>query len=82
MTWIEEGYILLWTAVAPEQKEMSNAPSAMEHNAFMSSAVADMLSAGAVTMLPLGQKPTVVSPLGVVPKPHTNKYRLTVDLEC
>jgi len=39
-----------------------------------------MLSAGAVTLLPPGQKPTVVSPLGVVPKPHTSKFRLTVNL--
>ena len=46
----------------------------------MSCAVAEMLSAGAGTMLPLGQKPTEISPLGVVPKPHTNKYRLMVNL--
>jgi hypothetical protein len=52
----------------------------MEHNSFVSGAVAEMLSAGAVTLLPLGQKPMVVSPLGVVPKPHTTKYRLTVNL--
>jgi len=80
MTWIEEGYKLLWTVVAPERKEMPNAPSALEYSAFLPGAVAEMLSAGAVTLLQLGQKPTVVSPLGVVPKPHTSKYRLTVNL--
>jgi hypothetical protein len=80
MTWIEEGYRLLWTSVVPEQKEMRNAPSAMEHNAFVSCAVAEMLTASAVTLLPLKEKTMVVSPLGTVPKPHTKKYRLTVNL--
>jgi len=72
--------MVLWTPVAPERKAMLNAPSALEHNTFLSRAVAEMLSAGALTLLPLGQKPTMVSPLGVVPKPHTSKYRLTVNL--
>ena len=43
MTWIEEGYILLWIVVAPESKEMKNAPSTTEHSAFVSGAVAEML---------------------------------------
>ena len=74
--------MVLWTVIAPERKEMPNAPSALEHSAVVIGAVAEMLSAGAVTMFPLGQKPTVVSPLGVFPKPHTSKYRLTVNLSC
>jgi hypothetical protein len=53
MTWIEEGYMMLWTVVAPERKEISNAPSVMGHNVFVSGAVAEMLFAGAVTLLPL-----------------------------
>ncbi len=52
MTWIEEGYRLLWKMVAPERKNVSNAPSAMEHTAFVSDAVAEMLCAGALTLLP------------------------------
>ena len=71
---------MLRTMITFERKEMPNAPSAMEHSGFVSGAVAEMLSAGAVTLLPLYKKPAVVSPLGVVPKPHTNKYRLTVNL--
>jgi hypothetical protein len=67
MTWIEEVHRLLWTMVALKRKELSNDPSAMEHNAFASCAVAEMLSAGAVTLIPRGLKPMVVSPLGVVP---------------
>ena len=37
-----------------------------------------MLRAGAVTQLPKGAKPTVVSPLGVVPKPRSSKFRLII----
>ncbi len=54
MSWIEEGYMLVWAVVAPERKEMPNVPSALEHNAFVPGAVAEMLSAGAVTLLPPG----------------------------
>ena len=64
MDWIENGYRLLWTEVAPPVKELANAPSADEHRDFVSSAVAEMLAANAVTLLPPGEKPRVVSPLG------------------
>ena len=39
-----------------------------------------MLAAHAVTMLPPGDKPMVVSPLDVVPKRGTAKFRLTVNM--
>ncbi len=39
-----------------------------------------MLAADAVTLLPPGEKQTVVSPLGVVPKRVTDKFRLTVNM--
>ena len=80
MDWIENGYRLLWTEVAPPVKELANAPSADEHRDFVSSAVAEMLAANAVTLLPPGEKPRVVSPLGVVPKHGTDKFRLTVNM--
>ncbi len=67
MDWIENGYRLLWTESAPKIKELANAPSVNEHRDFVSSAVAEILAANAVTLLPPGEKPTVVSPLGVVP---------------
>ena len=80
MDWIENGYRLLWSVAPPPAKEMANAPSALEHSAFVSAAVSEMLAAGAVTLLPPGEKPWVVSPLGVVPKPRTDKFRLTVNM--
>jgi hypothetical protein len=80
MDWIEHGYALLWTTAAPLAREMRNAASALEHMEFVSGAVAEMLAEGAVTRLPPGEKPTVVSPLGVVPKRGTNKFRLTVNM--
>ena len=39
-----------------------------------------MMATGAVTMLPEGEKPWVVSPLGVVPNKGTYKFRLTVNM--
>ena len=80
LDWIENGYQLLWSQRAPERREMDNAPSAKEHHEFVSAAVAEMLLAGAITRLPPGEKPWVVSPLGVVPKPRTDKFRLTVNM--
>ena len=49
---------------------------ALEHHDVVSGAVAE----NAVTRLPPGEKPMVVSPLGVVPKRRTNKFRLTVNM--
>jgi hypothetical protein len=39
-----------------------------------------MLAAHVVTLLPPGEKPTVVSSLGVVPKRGTSKFRQTVNM--
>jgi hypothetical protein len=49
----------------------------LEHRQFVSGAVTEMLAADAVTTLPPGVKPIVVSPLGAVPKRGTDKFRLT-----
>jgi glyoxylate carboligase len=64
----ERGYQLLWTEVDLARKEMDNAPSAYEQHEFVSSVVGEMLAANAITLLTSSEKPTVVSPLGVVPK--------------
>jgi len=80
MEWIDNGYHLMWTRVAPSTKDMANAPSANEHHDFFSSVVAEMLAANVVTLLPPGEKPTVVSPLGVVPTRGKNKFRLTSNM--
>jgi len=78
MDWIEEGYRMVWAVAAPLAKEMAKAPSAAERHDFVSGAVAEMLAGNAVTSLPPGERPWVVSPLGVVRKPRTYKFRLTV----
>jgi hypothetical protein len=43
-------------------------------------AIADMLEAGAASLLPTGVRPTGVSPLGVVSKPHSDKLRLIINM--
>ncbi len=80
MSWIEEGYRLPWIVSPPPRREFANAPSASEHSESASGAVEEMLGADAVTLLPPGEKPLVVSPLGVVPKRGTDKFRLTVNM--
>ena len=77
MDWIEHGYALLRTTTTPLATETGNAASAMEHQEFVSGAVSEMLAEGAVTRLPPGEKPMVLSHLGVMPKRGTNKFRLT-----
>jgi len=55
---------------------MVNAHFAWEHNKFVSGAVAE----NTVIRLPPGEKPMVVSPLGMMPKRGTNTFRLTVNM--
>ena len=45
----------------------------------MNDAIKEMVEAGAFTRLPRGQRPTVVSPIGVVAKPHSEKFRLVIN---
>ena len=68
MSWIDNGYELLWSDGAPARREVPNSPSALVHEKFVTPALAEMLEAGAISKLPVGFKPEVVSPLGVVPK--------------
>ncbi len=53
---------------------------AFEHHELISGAVSKLLVENAVIRLPPGEKPMVMSPLGVVPKRGTNMYRLTVNM--
>jgi hypothetical protein len=59
---------------------MTNSKSALENHNFVTKAISDMVGAGAASALPFGVIPTVVSPLGVVPKPHSEKFRLILNM--
>ncbi len=59
---------MLRVVITPAEREMENSSSAFEHRSIATSAVAKMAAENAITMLPPGGKPRVVSPLGVVPK--------------
>ena len=80
LDWIRNGYPLLWAQAPPRFAEFENAPSASEHELFVSQSIQEMLEAGAITELPPGERPTVVSPLGVVPKPRSDKLRLIINM--
>jgi len=80
MSWIANGYELWWSGGAPASREVPNSPSALAHEAFVFPALAEMLEAGDVSKLPVGYKPEVVSPLGVVPKGKEGKFRLIISM--
>ena len=79
LSWIEKGYELQWIDGAPPPQIKKNSPSALEHGSFVTSAVAEMLAAGAISIFPKGERPEVVSPLGVVPKGKEEKFRLIIN---
>ncbi len=78
LSWIEKGYELQWIEGAPSPRIQKNSPLAMEHEVFVTSAMSEMLAAGTVSILPQGERPEVVIPLGVVPKGTEGKFRLII----
>ncbi|KAL4536654.1 hypothetical protein Ndes2526A_g06164 [Nannochloris sp. 'desiccata'] len=75
--WIEHGVAWTWASEAPpEPWSEPNHPPTAEHAEFVSSAVAALLLSGAIT--PVAERPTIVSPLNVIPR--RGKNRLIVDL--
>ncbi len=58
---------------------MENSFSTSEHREFITTAVAEIVAENAITMLPPGERPWVVSPLGVVYKRGTSEFRLVVN---
>jgi hypothetical protein len=59
---------------------MPNSKSALENHEFVIKAILDTVEACAASALPTGVIPTVVSPLGVVSKPHSEKVRRIVNM--
>ena len=78
MKWINEGYDLVWVTTPPIAREMPNSKLALENHYLVTKAISDMVDAGAASVLPTGVIPTVVSPLGVVPKPHSENCDLSL----
>jgi hypothetical protein len=79
LSWIEHGFGLRWlsTTGAPAPAKFTNQPSAYEHSSFVSNQVDEMLEAGSI--IQHFSAPTVISPLGVVAKKGTDKFRLIWD---
>ena len=50
------------------------------YESFVSPALAEMLKAGAISKLPVGYMPEVISPLGVVHKGKEGKFRLIINM--
>ncbi len=75
MSWIDNGYDLVWDKLPPIAREMRNSKSSLDNQDFVTKAVSGMMKACAVSALPLGVLPTVIISLGVVP--NETKLRQT-----
>ena len=80
LSWIEKGYELQWIDKPPAQRITKNSASALAHASFVSSAVYEMFAAGAISIMPKGERPEVVSPLGVFPKGTEGMFRLIINM--
>ena len=81
MNWIDHGYDLVWDKLPPTAREMRNSKSSLDNQDFVTKAVVEMMEACAISVLPSGFLPTMISPLGVVPKSNSNKLRLIVSMK-
>jgi hypothetical protein len=81
MNWIDHGYDLVWGKLPPTAREMRNSKSSLNNQDFVTKAVAEMMEASAVSVLALGVLPIVISPLGVVPKPNSDKLRIVINMK-
>jgi hypothetical protein len=59
---------------------MVNLKSSFDNQDVFTKAISDMVDASAASFLPIGVISTIVKPLGVVPKPHSDKLRLVVNV--
>jgi len=80
LAWIEKGFELQWIDGAQPPKIAKKSPSSLAQESFVTSMVDEMLAAGAISILPKGERPEVVSPLGVVPKGTEGKLRLIINM--
>jgi len=80
MVKIDNGYDLVWVTTPPIARGIPNSKSALENHEFVTKRIFDMDEVGAASALLFGVIPTVVSPLGVIPNPHSEKLRLIVNM--
>jgi hypothetical protein len=80
MSLIDNGNELLWSEGAMARREVPNSPSAMAHESFVTSALAEKMETGTISKLPACYMPEVVTPLGLVPKSKEGKFRLIINM--
>jgi ribonuclease HI len=77
--WVTDGFPIYWIdGRAPAPREFPNHSTAFEQAGFVDRQIADLLATD--TIVPWDTAPTVVSPLGVVPKKGADGWRLILDL--
>jgi len=80
VNWIDCAYYLVWDKLSPTAREMMNSKFSLDNHDFVTIAVAEMMKACYVSVLPSGVLPIIISPLGLVPKPISDKLRLVVNM--
>lgn len=75
--WLRFGFPLKWLRGPATPSDSSNSASAKQASAFVSDSIRELVQAGAARVW--GRRPTVVSPLSVVPKKN-GKLRLILDM--
>ena len=71
----------MWDKLPPTAREMRNSTSSLDNHDLVTIAVAEMMKACSVSVLPSGALPTMIGPLGVIPKPISDKLRLVVNMK-
>ncbi len=64
----------------PTTRERVNSKSSFEDKVVVTKAIFEMVDAGGMSVPPIGTIPTIVSPIGVVSKPHSDKLPLIVNM--
>jgi hypothetical protein len=59
---------------------MLNSKPPLELQDFVTKAISEMVEVGAASAISIDVKPTDASPLAIVPKPHSNKSRLIINM--
>jgi len=76
MGWIDNNYDLVWDNIPPVARELKNFKFSLDNQNSVTKAISDMIEAGAASVISLCVRPALVSPLGVVAKPHFEKLQL------
>jgi len=79
--WVDNGYDLVRGRLPPVARETKNSKYSFKHKKIVTKAISKILKAGAASVYPpCARHAVIISPLGVVPKPNSDKIHLIVNM--